>query len=102
MMNNGRLWSMPVEVAEEEMRVGNPVCTERYEFYRDVRLRLEQTKPGFALRYEFPDADTARLYATYAAEWYRKESPTYRLRYKVRNHSSACHLYLKREKIRRQ
>lgn len=102
MVMSEKPWSVAVEVHEREMRVGNPLCADRYAFYKDLRLRLEQTKPGFALRYEFKDASTARLYANYAADWFRKESINERLRYKVRNHNGRCYLYFRRERTQKR
>jgi len=61
-----REWTAPVEVGVEEMGRRTGMHPARLAFYRDVRLRLEQTGKGRAVCYEFADAKTARLYQHYA------------------------------------
>ena len=62
----------PVEVPVREMRSGSIVDKIKHDFWREVALRLEQTKPQFAVRYEFADADDAAAYQRYVMQMMRK------------------------------
>lgn len=61
-----RLWLAAVEVSRQDMRRGEPHDLAKHAFYRDVLLRLEQTRETAAIRYEFASQEEARLYRGYA------------------------------------
>ena len=60
------IWSAPVEVPRQEMRHNTPIDPAKHKFFRDVCLRLEQTKETAAIRYDFASREEARLYRSYA------------------------------------
>jgi hypothetical protein len=64
--DNGRVWSVAVEVPRTEMTRGNVIDRPKHLFACDVRFRLGQIATG-AVRYEFADEETARAYRGYVA-----------------------------------
>ena len=72
---NNRAWSTPMEVGAAEMGNRSVVLDEaKYAFYLDICLRLEQTKPGKAVRYDFAEAKTAKAYQRYVSRRMRDGS----------------------------
>lgn len=67
-----RAWKAPVEVSLSEMKPNVVIDRQKFEFYRDVEMRMSQTSNA-AIRYEFADEKTAREYQLYACRVFRKK-----------------------------
>lgn len=96
-MAGKRAWSAAVEVSRQDMRRGNPYDLAKHAFFRDVLLRLEQTRETAAIRYEFASHEEARLYKGYASSNARKELGLATTRSKLRQGSNGTwHVYFAR------
>jgi hypothetical protein len=95
--DNGRLWSAPVEVPASELHAGTVLDWPKYEFCRDVVRRLEQTKAGFAVAYQFASEEAARAYRGYTARRLHKDLGEGAMQSRVRRHDDGTwHVYVAR------
>lgn len=89
-------WSTCTEVPQHEMGIRG-VDPTKWEFYRDVLLRLQQTKDGDAIRYLFADPAQAKIYKHYVTQHIIKHLGKGVLLTSVRpNPTGTCYVYFAR------
>ena len=94
--SNSKPWSSCAEVPQKEMGIRG-LDPMKWEFYRDVLLRLQQTKDGTAIRYLFADKTQARLYKHYVTQRVINTLGKGVLRASVRpNPTDTCYVYFAR------
>lgn len=93
-----KAWDAPVEVNIDDMRTRFAIQKEKYAFYCDVLMRLEQTRSSKAIRYTFADAKTAEAYRTYVTCRMRDDYGKGQVLTRVQQNGTSTYVFITRGK----